>query len=418
MSIHEEMFRLASAARTASRRLAALNPRKKNAILQSMADELEASRDAIVAANEADLAATKADGMTPSGLQALLISPARLDDMVRAIRAIAGLKDPIGTRLSRWLRPNGLEILKVRVPIGVIAAIYDARPNVTSDAIALCVKTANAVILRAGHEGRRTHSAIVQALISGGSKKGLPDNAIQLVLEPDLEAVRELVRMDRLIDLVVLRGDEGLSRTVTDVATVPVIRHNRGVCHTYVDASADMDIALRVVENAKCRRPELCNAVETLLVHREVAAEFLPPLAARMQERGVEVRGDEIARGFVQSMLEASENDWSAEYLDRILAVRVVESMQDAIQHVNRYGSRHSDAIIAESESAQKTFADEVDSAVVYINASTGFTDGAEFGMGAEIGISTDKLHARGPMGIDELTTYKYVVHGDGQTRD
>jgi glutamate-5-semialdehyde dehydrogenase len=297
--------------------------------------------------------------------------------------------------------------------------IYEARPNVTADAAGLCFKTSNAVILRGGKESMQSNLAIVEALKAGGLKKGMPEHAIQFVATIDREAVRELVQLEGLVDVVIPRGGEGLIRAVVEQSRVPVIKHYKGVCHTYVDSSADLQMALRICENAKCQRPGVCNAMETLLVNSEVAKTFLPMVAELLgKEGGVELRGDEAARAIVPTMKSATEEDWYAEYLDLILAVRVVPSVKAAVDHVNSYGSNHSDAIIANAPEAQKVFTQEVNSAAVYVNASTRFTDGGEFGMGAEIGISTDKLHARGPMGLEELTTYKYVVRGTGQVRE
>jgi glutamate-5-semialdehyde dehydrogenase len=289
---------------------------------------------------------------------------------------------------------------------------------VTADTSTLCIKTSNAIILRGGKEAIHSNAAIADALEEGGRKKGLPEHAIQLIRTTDRQAVTELVQMVGRVDLIIPRGGEALIRAVTEQARVPVIKHSKGVCHTYVDVSADVEMALRIVENAKCQRPGVCNAMETLLVHETIAPAFLPRAAEMCAKAGVELRGDAASRAIVPSMKEATEDDWRAEYLDLILAVRVVPSVREAIDHINRYGSAHSDAIVAENEAAQKVFTQEVDSATVYVNASTRFTDGGEFGMGAEIGISTDKLHARGPMGLEELTTYKYVIHGTGQVRE
>ncbi len=383
-----------------------------------MADELDARRADIKAANEKDMEAGRQGGLPAALLDRLLLSDARMEGMIKGIRSIVGLKDPVGGKISRWIRPNGLVIQKVRVPIGVIAIIYEARPNVTADAASLCFKTSNAVILRGGKEAMQSNLAIASAMMEGGMKKGLPENAIQVVATTDRDAVRELVQMEGRVDLAIPRGGEGLIRAVAEQARVPVIKHYKGVCHVYVDESADLDMALKIVENSKCQRPGVCNAIEKVLVHEKVAATFLPRMAELLRARGVELRGDALARAVVPDMKEAVEDDWHAEYLDLILAVRVVSDTRAAIEHINRYGSHHSDSIVAANESAQKTFTDEVDSATVYVNASTRFTDGGEFGMGAEIGISTDKLHARGPMGLEELTTYKYVILGSGQIRE
>lgn len=417
MSLHNEMIAVGDRALAASRALVFLNARKKNAILQGMADELDAMRRTVVAANEKDIDEGKNAGLSSAMLDRLLLNEARMDGMIKGIRAVAALKDPIGTRISRWIRPNGLEIVKQRVPIGVIAIIYESRPNVTADSAALCVKTSNAVILRGGKEAIHSNSAIADALAAGGESRGLPHHAIQFIKTTDRAAVRELVRLEGRVDLAIPRGGEALIRAVTEHARIPVIKHYKGVCHTYVDNSADLDMALKVAENAKCQRPGVCNAMEKLLVHQDVAGKFLPKLVARFSKLGVELRGDDEARKIAPTMKKAVEDDWYAEYLDLILAVKIVPSVNAAVDHINKYGSRHSDAIIAESEAAQKIFTQHVDSSTVYVNASTRFTDGGEFGMGAEIGISTDKLHARGPMGLEELTTYKYIARGNGQIR-
>ncbi len=419
MGLHEDMVAMGQRAVSASRGLARLSARKKTAILLAMADELEAQRELIKQANALDLGAAKGAGMAPALIDRLSLTDSRIHTMAKGLRDVAGLKDPVGAVISRWIRPNGLEIVKVRVPIGVIAIIYEARPNVTSDAAGLCFKTSNAVILRGGKESIHSNGAIVQALQAGGSKAGLPENAVQWVPTTDREAVKELVQLEGLVDLAIPRGGESLIRAVVEQARIPVIKHYKGVCHTFVDESADLEKALKICENAKCQRPGVCNAMETLLVHEAVAAKFLPMIAQRLGvELKVDLRGDEAARAIVPTMKPATEDDWYAEYLDLILAVKVVPSVLVAIDHINKYGSNHSDAIISECEEAQKQFTHDVGSAVVYINASTRFTDGAEFGMGAEMGISTDKLHARGPMGLEELTTYKYVITGDGQVRE
>jgi glutamate-5-semialdehyde dehydrogenase len=346
------------------------------------------------------------------------LTDARVESMIKGLRVVVGLKDPVGAKISRWIRPNGLVIQKVRIPIGVIAIIYESRPNVTADAASLCIKTSNAVILRGGKEAMQSNLAIAEAMQAGGKKKGLPEHSIQLVGTADRDAVRELVQLEGRVDLAIPRGGESLIRAVAEQARVPVIKHYKGVCHVYVDESANVDMALKIVENAKCQRPGVCNAIEKVLVHEKIATTFLPKMAELLTARKVELRGDSAARAIVPSMKEATEDDWYAEYLDLILAVRVVADVRAAVDHIAKYGSHHSDSIVAEEKRAQELFTKEVDSAAVYVNASTRFTDGGEFGMGAEIGISTDKLHARGPMGLEELTAYKYVVFGAGQIRE
>lgn len=417
MSLHDDMIGMGDRAVAAARALAQLSSRRKNSILDAMANELDARRDALKAANAKDMDAGRAAGLSNALLDRLLLNDARIDSMTKGLRALFALKDPVGQRISKWIRPNGLEILKVRVPIGVIAIIYEARPNVTADAAALCIKTGNAVILRGGKEAMHSNQAIADALQAGGAKKGLPANAIQLVGTTDRDAIRELVQMEGRVDLAIPRGGEGLIRAVTEHARVPVIKHYKGVCHVYVHKSADPAMALRIIENAKCQRPGVCNAIEHVLVDDAVAKDFLPKMADLLRARKVELRGDDAARAVVPDLKAATEQDWSTEYLDLILGVKIVPGVQAAIDHINAYGSHHSDAIVAEDLLAQKEFLDQVDSATVYVNASTRFTDGAEFGLGAEIGISTDKLHARGPMGLEELTTYKYVIRGTGQIR-
>ncbi len=417
MSLHDDLLAMGRNAAAAARELARFSARKKNAVLEAMADEILRRRNAILYSNARDLEAGRKAGLSPALLDRLELNAERVDAMARAIREVAALKDPVGRTLRRWTRPNGLEIRKVRVPIGVIAIIYESRPNVTADAAVLCLKASNAVILRGGKEAVASNAAIAQALQAGGARCGLPEHAVQLVQTPDREAIRELAQMEGLVDLVMPRGGEALIRAVMEHARVPVIKHYKGVCHVYVDDSADADMALAIVENAKCQRPGVCNAMETLLVHNRIAPAFLPRAARRLEERGVELRGDPASRVLVPSIRPAAEDDWSAEYLALILSVRIVPSIQAAIEHINHYGSHHSDAIVTGTAAAAQRFTQAVDSAAVYVNASTRFTDGGEFGLGAEIGISTDKLHARGPMGLEELTTYKYVVTGRGQVR-
>ncbi|MGD9875098.1 MAG: glutamate-5-semialdehyde dehydrogenase [Kiritimatiellia bacterium] len=417
MSLHDDILAMGQKARKASQELVLLTTKKKNVILEAMAAELDARRQAIKDANRADMDAGRAAGLSAALLDRLELTDSRIDSMIKGIQNIVVLKDPVGAKLSRWIRPNGLEIIKVRVPIGVLCIIYESRPNVTADATALCFKTSNAVILRGGSEAINSNRAIAGAMQAGGEKKGLPANAIQLVPVTDREAVRELVQLEGLVDLAIPRGGEGLIRAVTEQARVPVIKHYKGNCHTFVDAAGNLEKAVAICENAKCQRPGVCNAMETLLVHEAVAAAFLPMVAAELRKQKVELRGCEKSRAIVPDMVPATEDDWYAEYLDMILAVKVVGGVKEAVEHINQYGSHHSDAIVTEDEKSAKIFTQEVDSATVYVNASTRFTDGAEFGMGAEIGISTDKLHARGPMGLEELTTYKYIIKGDGQTR-
>ena len=417
MSLHDDILAMGQKARRASQELVRLSSKKKNTIIEAMASELDARREAIREANRADMDAGRAAGLSAAMLDRLELTDSRMDAMIKGLQNVMVLKDPVGARISRWIRPNGLEINKVRVPIGVICIIYESRPNVTADAAALCFKTSNAVILRGGSEAIHSNRAIADALQAGGEKKGLPANAIQLVPTTDREAVRELVQLEGLVDLAIPRGGESLIRAVTEQARIPVIKHYKGVCHTYVDETGDLEKAVAICENAKCQRPGVCNAMETLLVHEAVAGAFLPMVAAELGKQRVELRGCEKSRAVVPDMTPATEDDWYAEYLDMILAVKIVGSVEEAVEHINKYGSHHSDTIVTADDKAAKIFTQEVDSATVYVNASTRFTDGGEFGMGAEIGISTDKLHARGPMGLEELTTYKFIIKGDGQIR-
>ncbi len=417
MSLPQDMLETAQRAQQAARELNLLNARKKNGILHAMADAIDANRSALVEANARDIEAAENEGLASALVDRLRLTEARMAAMIKGFRDVADLPDPIGKRISRWIRPNGLEIVKRRVPIGVICVVYESRPNVTADTAALCFKTSNAIILRGGKEARHSNLAIAETMIEGGLSKGLPDSAIQLIRTTDRNAVGELVKLEGLIDLVIPRGGEALIRAVVDASRVPVIKHYKGVCHVYVDDSANLEMAHEIAVNAKCQRPGVCNAMETLLVHESVAGTFLPKVAQALEAEGVALRGDAASRQIVGSMEAASEEDWSEEYLDLILSVKVVGSVQEAIDHITTYGSMHSDAIVTESDIARKKFLHEVDSATVYVNASTRFTDGAEFGMGAEIGVSTDKLHARGPMALEELTSYKYLVQGKGQVK-
>jgi glutamate-5-semialdehyde dehydrogenase len=416
-SLHDQIRQIGDRALAASRDLIGLTTRRKNAILLAMADELLSRRAAIQAANAADVAEGRAAGLSAALVDRLTLTDARFDAMVGGVREVAALPDPVGRRIWRRTRPNGLVIEKRRVPLGVVAIIFESRPNVTADAAVLCIKTSNAVILRGGREAIRSNLAIAEALAAGGARAGLPAHAVQIIPTTDREAVRELVQLEDCVDVVIPRGGESLIRAVVEQARVPVLKHYKGVCHLYVDAAADLDMALLIAENAKCQRPGTCNAIEKLLVHEQVAAAFLPRLAELAARRAIEIRADAAARAIIPAFGAATEADWSAEYLDLILTVGIVPSLRAAIGHINRHGSHHSDAIVTANRRAADRFLKEVDSAAVYVNASTRFTDGGEFGMGAEMGISTDKLHARGPMGLEELTTYKYRVTGAGQIR-
>ena len=417
MTLHEDILEIGQQAKEAAQQLNLLNSRKKNVILHAMADAIDDHQGELTEANDRDIEEANNAGLSAAMVDRLRLTDARMAAMIKGFKDVADLPDPIGKRISRWIRPNGLEIVKRRVPIGVVCVVYESRPNVTADTASLCFKTSNAIILRGGKEARYSNRAIADAMIEGGRTKGLPEHAIQLINTIDRNAVGELVKLEGLIDLVIPRGGEALIRAVVEQSRVPVIKHYKGVCHVYVDAAANLEMAQDIAMNAKCQRPGVCNAMETLLVHTDVAEALLPELAQKLAGQGVTMRGDETSRRIVDTMEAATEEDWTEEYLDLILSIRVVSSIQDAISHINKYGSQHSDAIVTESKAAQNKFMLEVDAATVYVNASTRFTDGAEFGMGAEIGVSTDKLHARGPMALEELTSYKYLIQGKGQIR-
>lgn len=404
-------------ARRASAALAVLPADAKTLCLNCMADAIVKHAGEIAEANARDIANARCNGMDEAKIDRLTLTMARIEAMADGLRQVAAQKDPVGKVLSENIRPNGLKITKIAVPFGVIGIIYEARPNVTADAAGICIKAGNAVILRGGKEAFESNTSIARVLNESAAGCGLPDGVVQLIPWTDREAVKLMLKMDRYIDLVIPRGGEGLIRTVVAEATMPVLKHYKGVCHLFVDAQCDMDKAVKIIVNAKCSRPAVCNALETLLIDRSILPEFAPKIAAELLQKGVELRGDAAFCDLVPQALPAVEDDYHAEYLSLILAVKSVDGVDDAVEHINTYGSRHSDGILSTIEENIAYFTKNVDSSTVYVNASTRFTDGGEFGMGAEIGISTDKLHARGPMGTDELTTYKYIVIGDGQVR-
>jgi glutamate-5-semialdehyde dehydrogenase len=414
----QQIEELGQKARAAARFLALSSKDQKNAALMAMADALEASGEEILAANGRDLAAAPGYGLNAAAVDRLKLDAARVRAMAEGVRQVASLPDPCGEIIREWTRPNGITITKIRVPIGVVGIIYESRPNVTADAAVLCLKSGNACILRGGKEAIYSNTAIARALSAGAVKAGLPAEVIQLVPFTDREGVRLLAQMDRYLDVIVPRGGHALIEAVVEHARMPVIKHYHGVCHVYVDQVADLAMAEEIAVNAKCQRPGVCNAMETLLVHREVAEKFLPSVARALRDQGVELRGDRRTVEVLGAGIKAAtEEDWTTEYLDLILSIRVVDSLEAAIDHIEHYGSHHSDSIVTTDETAARKFLAAVDSAAVFWNVSTRFSDGGEFGFGAEIGISTDKLHARGPMGLEELTTYKYLVTGDGQVR-
>ncbi len=406
-------------ARAASHALTKLSTAEKNAILLAMADALVAREPEILAANALDLAAATEAGLSAAMQDRLRLDSTRIAAMANGIREVAALHDPTGEILREWTRPNGLRLVKKRTPIGVIGIIFESRPNVTADAAVLCFKTGNATILRGGKEAIHSNRAIATALQEGGAPAGLPDHSIQLIPFTDRESVRHLCEMDQWLDLIIPRGGASLIEAVVSMARMPVIKHYDGICHVYVDQDADLDMAEAITINSKTQKPSVCNAAETLLVHRGIAETFVPRIVATLASKGVELRGDEAFRAFAgeAAVIPATESDWTTEYLDYILSAKIVDDLDAAIAHINRYGSHHTDSIVTRDEATAAKFQLEVDSACVFWNCSTRFADGGEFGFGAEIGISTDKLHARGPMALEELCSYKYLAFGDGQLR-
>jgi glutamate-5-semialdehyde dehydrogenase len=405
-------------ARRASSELARIGGGQKNAWLLRSAALLRSQRAGLVEANARDLAAAPQFGLTEAQIDRLRLTSGVIDSMAAGLEEVAALGEPIGEVIESSIRPNGLEVLKVRVPLGVVFFIYESRPNVTADAAAICIKSGNAVILRGGKEAVHSNRAIVALLEQAAEEVGLPAGCVQLVSTTDREAVGHFLALDEYIDVAIPRGGESLIRRVAAEAKMPVIKHFTGNCHVYVDRAADLDMAERITINAKCQRMGVCNAAESLLVHRDIAAEFLPRVCQSLSERGIELRGDVRTRAVVPRAKPASDEDFATEYLGPILSIKIVDSLDEAIEHINRFGSRHTDAIITSDLNAARTFVTAVDSSAVLVNASTRFNDGGQIGLGAEIGISTDKFHARGPCGIKELTSYKYVLYGNGQIRE
>jgi len=415
------MTELARQSKAASRSLAKLTTAEKNACLLAMAEALERGGEAIKEANAKDMAAGTQSGLSTAMLDRLKLDDKRIAGMAKGLREVAALPDPVGRILDTRIRPNGLKLQKISTPIGVVVIIYESRPNVTADAASLCFKSGNATILRGGKEAIHSNQAIARVMLTAAKKQfpNFPEHAIQVVQTTEREAIKELLALTQHVDLCMPRGGEGLIRAVAESSKVPVIKHYKGVCHVYVDGEADLKMAEEIVLNAKVQRPGVCNAMETLLVDKAIAPIFLPEIAQKLTEKRVELRVDEASQNILKipDLKPATEEDWYAEYLDLILAVRVVDGVKQAIDHINHYGSAHSDSIVTRDEKRAKQFLAETDSATVYWNASTRFTDGGEFGMGAEIGISTDKIGARGPMGLEELTTYKWIGIGSGQVR-
>jgi glutamate-5-semialdehyde dehydrogenase len=418
VEVEKEVLEKVRRAKEASRTLARFSTGVKNRALVAMAGLLEEMRNEIKGENAKDLEYGKNKGLSSAMLDRLLLDDRRIEAMAEGLREVAALPDPVGEVARMWRRPNGLEIGKLRVPLGVVAIIYESRPNVTADTAGLCVKSGNAIVLRGGSEAIHSNTVIARILRNAAQEAGVPKEAIQLIESTDREAVHHLLKAEGYVDLVVPRGGEGLIRFVAENSRIPVVYHYKGVCHTYVDRDADLDMAWSICFNAKVQRPGVCNAMETLLVHRDIVQAFLPEMARRFQEAGVELRGCTKSRTSVSDVKEATEEDWYAEFLDLILAVRVVDSFEEAVDHIHTYGSGHSDAIVTKDYATAMRFLQEVDAAAVYVNASTRFTDGYEFGLGAEMGISTQKLHVRGPMGLEDLTCCKYIILGDGQIRE
>lgn len=417
MKIKEHIRKIARQATEASRELSRVSTNEKNYALLQMAEELIKKSKLILEENAKDIANAKKAGISGALLDRLTLKSATLEQMAQGLHEVAALPDPVGKITSMWRRPNGLLVGRMRIPLGVIGLIYESRPNVTVDASALCLKSGNAVILRGGSEAIQSNLAIASVLQDVLKKTSLPTNAIQLIPYTDREAVSEMLQLEEYIDLIIPRGGEDLIRAVVAQSRIPVIKHYKGVCHVFVDAQADMDMALKICLNAKTQRPGVCNALETLLVHQDIAAEFLPLVANKLKKAGVVIRGCERTRSILKKIEKADESDWYAEYLDLILAVKVVDDMDEAIAHIQKYGSLHTESIITRDYTNAQRFLTEVNSSTVLVNASTRFSDGFELGLGAEIGISTTKLHAFGPMGLEELTTTKFIIYGNGQVR-
>ena len=419
MELKEEIRKIGESAAKAARFLANLGTDEKNKILSEMAQALLDSKDLIIKANSKDLIEAKKARLSNALIDRLMLNAQRIQDMAQGLMNVAKLQDPVGNEIKSWNVSSGLKIHKVRVPIGVIAIIYESRPNVTADCIGLCFKAGNSVILRGGSEALNSNIAIFKAIEGVIKKNKFPSGAVNLIATRDRKAIDMLLKLNDYIDLVMPRGGEALIKNVVRKSRIPVIKHYKGICHVYVDDYADLNMAEKICFNAKVQRPGVCNAMESMLVHCDVAARFLPSMLKKFKESGVEIRGCPLTQKICKDKIKpVTEKDFCTEYLDLILSVKVVASIEEAIEHINTYGSHHSDAIITEDMNNAREFLKKVDSACVYVNASTRFTDGGQFGMGSEIGISTDKLHARGPMALEELTTYKYIVYGNGQIRN
>ena len=411
------MLSKAEDARRAAHSLATIDTAVKDAALLAMAEALVNQKAKLIEANAKDLAGAEEKGLTKAMIDRLTLTDSRIEEMAKGLREIVALPDPVGEVLSIWRRPNGLEVGQVRVPLGVVGIIYESRPNVTADTAGLCIKSGNAVILRGGSEAIHSNSAIASLIRGAATSAGIPGGAIQFIEETDRSIVNVMLKLDKHIDVIIPRGGEGLIRAVTEASTIPVLKHDKGLVHIYIDAEADHTMSEDIVINAKTQRPGVCNAVETLLVHDAVAQTLLPSLLKALQERGVEIRGCPKTQACGTGVVPATEEDWDTEYLDLVLSVKVVGSYEEAVEHIHRYSSRLTEAIITTNYATARRFLREVDSACVFVNASTRFTDGNQFGLGAEMGVSTSKLHARGPVGLADLTSVKYIIFGDGQVR-
>jgi glutamate-5-semialdehyde dehydrogenase len=417
MSIESTIMKMAKEARVASMEIAGCSSNKKNEVLLKIADKIEARAVYVQEENKKDLAMAKEMGLSDAMIDRLTVTDATVTSMAKGLREVSQLNDPVGSTSRAWMRPNGLEVYKMRIPLGVIGIIYESRPNVTIDAAGLCLKAGNAVILRGGSEALNSNQALADIIGQALTEAGLPEKTVQVVPIRDREAVKVLLNQEEFIDLIIPRGGEGLIRFVVENSTIPVLKHYKGVCHVYIDDGADLEMAQNICFNAKVQRPGVCNSMETMLVHRSISQEFLPQMTKRFVKAGVEIRGCAETCRILPDVVKAGEADWPEEYLDLVLAVKVVQDMDQAVSHITRYSSSHTEAIVTNDYKRARSFVRKVDSSVVLVNASTRFNDGGELGLGAEIGISTSKLHAFGPMGVEELTTTKFVVFGDGQIR-
>jgi len=417
-ALKQQALRLGQQAKVAARQLAPLSSEEKNRALLLMAEQIEAKSSVLIAENQKDLEFAKSNGVSSAMLDRIALNPDRVRAMAQGLRDVAALPDPVREVVKMWRRPNGLQVGRMRIPLGVIGIIYEARPNVTADAAALCLKSGNAVILRGGSEAHHSNQAIGAVLREACAATKVPQDAVQVVQVKDRALVNELLQLEEYIDLIIPRGGEDLIRAVVTNSKIPVIKHYKGICHVYVDSDASLEMAERICLNAKVSRPSVCNAMETLLVHEAIAAKFLPAMIKQYQAAKVEVRGCAKTCALVPGIKKATEEDWTTEYLELIVSIRVVKDMDEAIDHIERYGSEHTESIITTNYQKSREFVDRVNSSAVMVNASTRFNDGGELGLGAEIGISTSKIHAFGPMGLEELTTTKFIVFGDGQIRE